>query len=338
MSRTRRAFLLSTAAAAGCAGVPLPRFPFDRGTDADPTPDDLVVTWFSVGCCLIQRGHVAVLTDPFFSHLPLSQLAHGETLPDPTQVDPYLPRLGNVRAVIVGHGHYDHVLDLPYVAPSLHPAAVILASETVVHTFAATGLPRTLVQINPAAASPDGGGVWIRTAEGRVRILPIRSGHPDQVPGVHLFRERLTEDRTTPPTKVEDYQEGETFAYLVDFHDDADGPIRKRVYVQTSSRGLPDGLFTEAIRDQHPVDVALLAMDCARAEAAGKESIIDFLAPRDVVFVHWEDFFRPKEDPPVEGAKNHMHALRRTLVSTESTRFLFPYWDSTFVFRGPVRP
>ena len=332
MTWTRRAFLGSTVALGGCAGVPLPRFPFARGTTDAPRPDQLLVRYYSVGCCLIQRGDVGVLCDPFFSHLPVSQLAHGDCLPDPAQVDPYLGQLGDVRAVVVGHGHYDHVLDLPYLADSLHPDATVLGSQTVAHTFAPNQLPRAVQVVNGLAADGVHPGTPVELAGGLLTVLPIRSGHPDQIPGVHLFDKRLTAPRETPPTKVGEYQEGDTFAYLLDFRDHAGGPIERRVYVQTSSRGLPDGLLPASVLDEAPVDVALLAMDCARAEAAGRESIIDVLRPADVVFVHWEDFFRPKQDPPVEGAKNNMNRLRKRLVSSEATTFRFPYWDATFLF------
>lgn len=328
MSWTRRSALAGLGSLVGCAGLPRPNFPFDRGTDARPGPEDLIVRYYSVGCCLIQRGDVGVLSDPFFSHLPLGRIVHGDTLPDPPQVDPYLAELRDVHAVVIGHGHYDHVLDLPYVADSLHPDARVLANATVAHTFAPNRLPRPTVVVNPLAASGASAGTRVTTADGRLSILPIRSGHPDNIPGIHLFQDRLDRDRSAPPTKVDEYQEGETFAYLLDFRDEPGGPVRKRAYIQTSSRGLPDGLFPVHVRNEAPVDVALLAMDCARAEAAGDASIQGFLSPREVVFVHWEDFFRPKQDPPVEGAKNNLPLLRRTLPDA----YRFPYWDSTFLF------
>ncbi len=301
---------------AACNPVPR-RFAFDVGA-APTAAAGIVVRFFSVGCFLVESGGTALLTDPFFSHLKLKRVVHGPVVPDPPQVEPYLPLMGNVEAAVVGHAHYDHLLDLPAVAPAFAPRARIFGSTTMAHTFAPTGLSREVVVVN------DRVGQWLEA--GALRVLPIASGHPDNVPGIHLFQKRLTEPRTEPPIKASDYQEGDTFAYLVDFPE-------HRVYVQTSSRGYPDGFFDPAILAERPVDVALLAMDCANIQARGRgPSIIDFLAPRHVVFCHWGDFFRGKDEPRWEGVKVDLPRLTRNLPSTDRTTYTFPAWDSVHAF------
>lgn len=336
MTRSRREVLLGLAVVGllpgGCS-LPLRSFPFDGGPPGEQGAG-LEVRFYSVTCFRVRYGDVALLTDPFWSHLSFEQVAHHETLPDPMQVDPYLDQLGDVQAVVVGHAHYDHMLDLPYVADSLGADATIFGSATLGHQLAPNHLPRPVIPVNGVAATPDTSGAWQTAADGALRILPIRSGHPDQLPGIHLFRKRLTEDRSTPPNRAGHYQEGETFAYLVDFLDD--GAIKWRVYVQTSSRGAPDGFFPAAIRDEHPVDVALLAMDCARQEANSRApSIIDFLDPATVIFGHWEDFFRRKDAVPYEAAKVNLRSLRRRLPTTQDRTYLFPGWDSDHFFPNP---
>ena len=53
-----------------------------------------------VGCTLIEFGGVGVLTDPFWSHLPVGQVLFGEVVPDPDQIEPMLPpTLDHVQAV-----------------------------------------------------------------------------------------------------------------------------------------------------------------------------------------------------------------------------------------------
>ncbi len=322
---SRRALLLAAPALAGCAS--LGRFPFD-GEPAAEGPG-LHVRFFSVGCFLVRRGDVALLTDPFWSHLPLGRVASGVVRSDPEAVAPVLPSLTTVRAVTVGHGHYDHVLGLPAAAPHLASDARIFASQTVAHTFAPEALPRPLEVVNPHAATERTPGRWLE-APG-LRVLPIRSGHPDNIPGIHLFQRRLTEDRSTRAERGHDYQEGETFAFLVDFLEGDE--VAQRVYVQTSSRGFPDGFFPAELNDR-PVDLALLAMDCANIEARGGDSIIDFLQPRAVLFCHWGDFFRRKDRTPWEGVKVKLPWLKRRLPDTAQTRFLFPGWGSDFHFPG----
>ena len=126
--------------------------------------------------------------------------------------------------MLIGHNHYDHNLDLPYVAPHLHPDAVVLGSDTMMHTFAPSNLPIPLVGLNASLATVDTVGEWWVHPSKRLRVLPILSGHPNNYLFIHLFQERLSTDRQSKPTKASHYQEGETLAFLVD-HLDVDGNI-----------------------------------------------------------------------------------------------------------------
>lgn len=326
---TRRE-VLATLGAAGC-GARLGDFPFDGSLAALGTEDDaLEVVFHSVGCFLVRWRDVAVLTDPFFTHVPLAQAGFGRVIADPRAIDPVRPALGDVRAVLIGHAHYDHCLDLPTVVPELHPQALLYGSPTAAHTFAPLALTRPWAPVMASLATSEDAGAWMRSACGRLRVLPILSGHPDNIPGIHLFRRHLAADRARPPVRASHYQEGITLAWLVDWLDEA-GAVAFRVYVQTSSLGPPLGLAPAARFAEQPVDVALLAMDCANLHARGEPSILDHITPRRVLFCHWGDFFRSKDQEPREGVKVDLPALRATLRNQPGgDRFLFPRWGGTF--------
>jgi L-ascorbate metabolism protein UlaG (beta-lactamase superfamily) len=292
----------------------------------------LEITYYSVGCFLLRWRGVAILTDPFWSHLPLRQVAFGRTESDPSQVDAYLDDLSEVRAVLVGHSHYDHVLDLPYVAPHLAEDAQVFGSRTLAHTLAPLELPLDVQVMNPHVATPDQPGRWFSAAGGRIRVLPIASGHPNNYAFIHLFTERLREDRSAPPTHSSHFQEGITLAFLVDLMDDDGQTIVHRIYVETSSRGWPDGFFPQSILDAHGVDVALLAMDCANIESRGGDSIIDYLQPTTVLFCHWENFFRTKDQAPREIVKVNLSRSKRWFENDPRLDYVFPYWDSRYFF------
>ena len=330
MSRrfSRREFAFGvTSLLAGC-GASLARFPFDMHAPG-PARLNLEVTFYGVGCFRISYKGVDVLSDPFWSYLPIRQLVFGDTLPDPEQVDPYLPELADVQTVLVGHNHYDHNLDLPYVAPHLHSDAVIVGSNTMVHTFAPSGIARPMVGLNETLTTPDHQGKWWMHPSKKLRVLPILSAHPKQYLFIHLFRDVLEQDRATPPEQLNDYQEGITLAFLVDYLDDT-GAVERRVYIQTSSTGYPAGFFPKEILAERPVDVALLAMDCANLEMQDRNTILDFLEAPVVLFCHWEDFFRRKDQTPREIVKVNLPKARRYFQNTETTTYLFPGFDSTF--------
>lgn len=333
----RRRFLFGTAAALAGCGAPLKRFPFDYDRPASPGPG-LEIVFFGVACFVLRWRNTAVLIDPFFTVLPVMQVGFGKAASDPAQVDPHLPLLTNVESVLVGHAHYDHVLDLPYVAPHLRPNATVFGSQTLAHTLAPLDLPIHLHSVNNAAASPDQMGQWLSANQGRVRVMPIRSGHPNNYAFIHMWTQRLTEDRPTGPSRASHFQEGDTFAFLVDLLDDDGVTIVHRIYVQTSSRGFPDGFFPKAVLDERSVDVALLAMDCANIEASGGDSIIDFLAPKTVLFCHWENFFRSKDRPPREIVKVNLRRSHRWFESDARSEYLFPGWNGRFHFPDNAAP
>lgn len=327
-SYSRRFFMTGLLSLTACRRS-LKSFAF---SPASPAQEGLAITYFSVGCTKIRLGNRSILTDPFFSHLSALQVAFGEINSDPEQYTPYLNQIDGVDAVLVGHSHYDHTLDLPVVAPRLASHAKIFGSQTLKHTYAASTLPRPIVPVNALLATPNRHGKWCFIPEQHIRILPIQSGHPNQYLFVHLYTEKRTTDRVTPPSRSDDYQEGITIAYLIDFLDPQTGEIQARVYVQTSSTGFPTGSFPKDILEEHPVQVAILGMDCANIKAKNKPSIIDFLNPRAVVFCHWEDFFRPKSKEPKSIVRVDMHRLKEALPSTEERQYIFPFWDRTYSF------
>ena len=80
----------------GCGGS-LKHFPFDQISKLEPTLG-LELTFYGVGCFGIRCGGVQVLTDPFFTYLPLGKVAFGKVVPDPKQIDPYMHEFHDVAA------------------------------------------------------------------------------------------------------------------------------------------------------------------------------------------------------------------------------------------------
>ena len=182
---SRRFFVTGLLSLSACRRS-LQSFPFDPPSTLET---GLSVTYFSVGCLKIRLGDRTILTDPFFSHLPILQVAFGTIDSDPDQYTQYLDDLEGVDAVLVGHSHYDHTLDLPVVSSRLAPHAKIFGSRTLMHTYAASNLPRPIIPVNQHLAAPKRHGTWLSIPEKHIRILPIQSGHPNQYLFFHLYTE-----------------------------------------------------------------------------------------------------------------------------------------------------
>src|SRR5262245_36512646 len=71
-----------------------------------PLPAGLELEWLgTAGYRMTYQGQT-LLIDPFLSRVPLSAIVRRRTaLPDPDVLDRYLPDLGDVSGIVVGHGH-----------------------------------------------------------------------------------------------------------------------------------------------------------------------------------------------------------------------------------------
>lgn len=317
-------------------GHSLKNFPLDRGvgTQISPAAPGLQVRYHSVGCFYICYGEHAVLTDPFWSHLSFADCMVGRIAPDPEQIEPHLPPLHDVRAVCVAHGHYDHALALPYISPRLPADALIMGSKSLKHQFAASAIAQPFQVCNDRMALPEQPGVWTWLADSALRILPVRAAHPPQYLGIHLYKKNYSEDRTTPPTKISHYQEGQTLGFLMDFFVPGSKDIAYRVYFESSNTAFPSGAFPKEILAERKVDVALLPMDCARNARQGEYTLIDYIDAKTVIFCHWENFFRDKTRTPRDVMKVHLKKIKAYFEEKGDRRYIFPAWDSVYAFES----
>ena len=89
--------------------------------------DSVEITYFGASGFLIRHGQHAVMTSPSFTHHGLLRTIL-PFFPISTDTDLVLTmlrgqRLDGVSSILVGHGHYDHLLDAPYIA-TLMPSAL----------------------------------------------------------------------------------------------------------------------------------------------------------------------------------------------------------------------
>src|SRR5205085_11521675 len=100
--------------------------------DQRPRTGSVRVTYLGTnGYQLETQGH-SLLVDPYFSRISLPRAALGWPVrPNQTEIEEALRRLGtHPDAVLVTHGHFDHLLDVPVVME--RTGAHLLASRTAV--------------------------------------------------------------------------------------------------------------------------------------------------------------------------------------------------------------
>jgi L-ascorbate metabolism protein UlaG (beta-lactamase superfamily) len=303
--------------------------------EAVPEPaasETLRVRSYGVAGFLLEHRGEAVLTAPLFTRASLFDVFVGNPVTsDPALVAQRFPAsdAAKLRAVVTGHAHYDHLLDVPTILGRA-PRAKLFANrsaKTLLGAFApdrpaqcpATPAPsipiareRVVAFDDPAASTIDYTncpskrppnaplqGTWVRVPDAHVRILAVCSEHPDQFGTIHFGEGNVEEEPCTPPKKMGDWREGLTLAYLIDFLDPVTDAPAYRVFYQDAPTNQPIGHIPAAFLSEKRVDLALLCVGNYNDVDGGTPAkMIASLKPRFALGTHWEDFFVAADEPP----------------------------------------
>ena len=269
----------------------------------DTAAQPVLITFLGVSGWHILRGGSVVLTAPLFSNPGLGDVAVAGVRADTARVDSALVtldvRLADVDVVLSGHGHYDHLLDVPYVMRAHARAATLLLNRTGAHQIASAGLGARAIVVDDSASTPDSVGAWNRV--GAVRVMALRSDHGPQFAGVSLFHGERDRDLPALPVAAHEWLDGRSHAYLIDFMEG--DRVAFRVYYQDAVAAEPAGFVPEALlwpqdSTARPVDLALLVPSSYPETSFHPEALIDHLRPRHVLLGHWESFFRSTVEDP----------------------------------------
>ena len=324
-----------SATLAGCSSLSADLAPVssDRISCEDPSPGaPLEIRYLGSGGHLIRRGSTAIMTAPFFSNPGLFRVGAGRIAPDNDRIDAAIGqiletggRLDDVRAILVGHAHYDHLMDVPHIWRGHTPQAKIFGSLTARHILRSFDVPEDrIVTLNASAASRSLAGRWFSL--GDVRFMAIESEHAPHAFGIKLYGGEIRKDLAQPPGRATGYKEGQTFAFLIDFLD-PDSSVAFRIHYQDSASNTPLGYPPAlAADDRRSVDVAIVCAASFSQVEGYPEGILRALDPRYVVVGHWEDFFRPQEKPvravPMTDVPEFIERTKRALP--EDSRWVLP--------------
>lgn len=310
-------------------------FPFGEGTGTQiQRPSTaLQIRYHSTGCFYLEYQGTGLLTDPFWTHLSFPRVLFGKLTPDPEQIEPHLPPLDRIKAVTIAHGHYDHLLDLPYIYDRLPEDVLILGSESVDCQMYPALYPDRITPVTKEMATETSPGEWIYVQDSSLRMLPIFASHGPHALGMKFYGQNYEKDAELPPVRDTDFQEGQVLAWLYDFLQPDGQTIAYRIFFMSSSTGYPDGYFPLEILNEKKVDVALLTVDCTEVKLKGKKGVIDFLKPEVVIVNHWENFFRKKKLPP-KSLRVDLWEIEEKLNGKDGTSYIIPMWDRVYSF-GP---
>ncbi len=256
----------------------------------------VTIQYLGVGGWLFRMGEASLLTAPFFSNPGLLEVGVGRISTDTAMVDRFLPPVEDVEAILVGHGHYDHLMDVPYIAHRRAPNARVYGSRTVVNLLRGSQdlEPARLISVEERVGDHETPGEWVYVADGRIRFMALRSGHAPHFMGIHLYRGQQETPASQLPTWAGEWLEGTPLAYLIDFLSPT-GEVVYRVHYQDAASAAPEG-FPPELGDGVEVDLAILCPPGYEELDDYPEGILERLRPGRVFLGHWENFFRPRTE------------------------------------------
>ena len=264
--------------------------------------------YLGAGGWLIRRGDDVVLTAPFFSNPRMLSLLFAK--PNPKAIDAELAHirgdLPDVRAIVAGHAHYDHIMDLPHILPQLPADAPLVGGISVCNSLDAALAGRRCV-----AELPDG----------NIRIRPFGSEHAPHWHRIKLMRGAYDKEKLPrPPATAWRYREGEAVSYLIDFMEGE--KVALRVYYTDAGanpgKGIPKDL---------DIDVAILTVASFQYVKEQPQTIVHELGhPKHLLLGHWENFFWPARNDgcrvPFTNVKKYLEQLKRESLTLPDRRAL----------------
>lgn len=238
---------------------------------ADPAPGEaLQMTYLgTAGFVLEQAGHVLAL-DPYVTRSDLTTTLTQPLQPDAARIAQLIPRCNDV---LVGHAHYDHVLDAPELCRQT--GARLIGSRAVCMVGRAAGLPES--QLLETAGRED-----LRSGDWTVRGLP-------SVHGKAAFgRIPLPGDHTCPPPwppRFFQLKHGLVLNWLVRT------PSLTVAHIDSAD-------FLDEELQGHRCDVLCLCAIGRQYRPGYARRAIELLRPRWVVPCHWDTMITPMEQPP----------------------------------------
>jgi L-ascorbate metabolism protein UlaG (beta-lactamase superfamily) len=268
----------------------------------------------------ITDGRAVVLIDPYLSRLrrviPNDDTLPGDTRPlytnddvarsDTAVIDRHI---GRADFILITHTHYDHVLDLPYIARKT--GAIIIGTESTHNFLRAHGVPNDKILIVK-------GGEDYALGSVSVKVIPSLHGVLRRAPNVRTLNPTLPSTvfpaDAKPPFRVGDLRiEGGTLAYLVRIGGRQILAFGSMNYIEREVEGLrPDVALIGAMperREIHEYTARLL-------RAVGY--------PRLVLPTHW-DRFNVTHDVSQEPAIHRLESFTAEVrAASPKTRVIVP--------------
>lgn len=233
--------------------------------------------WFGTDGWEITFGNKTILFDPWFSRFDTGLFAGKFNPNTPIQLEEALidQHITKADQILIGHGHWDHMADIPYIAKKT--GAMVMGSETHANVLRASGVSEgQIVQVK--------GGEFMQFDGYTIEVFPgLHSMGPTKkyaVPG-HLFHVPAV------PIIVRDMPEGDSLIYVITIGG------KFSIFLMSTAN-----FIERAITGLKP-DVALVATIFANQIHNYTPRLLKALSyPKVILPTHWDNFEKPYSEPP----------------------------------------
>lgn len=234
------------------------------------------VRWLGTAGFEIEHdGHV-LLIDPYFTRASLRQCVFGEIASDRALIERHVRR---ADAIVCGHTHFDHVLDVPSIAQLT--SARVFGSTSCVNLCRAAGVPQgQLVDVQTISS-----GTEARAEVGPFDLRFVPSAHSPLALGRVPLPGDISDCDQVPLT-ARQYRCGAVFSVLVS--------VAGRTLYHVGSANLDDSAWPS----RREVDLMLM---CAAGWITTERFVprmLKAVTPGAIVLSHWDNLFRPLDRQP----------------------------------------
>jgi hypothetical protein len=279
------------------------------------------VQYLGCGGLYILKDGDGIMIDPFFSHQKIMRLGVSmfggrngkrKLASDPKMVKRGIKSIegasGNIqsqlKAILTAHSHYDHLMDVPAVLKTLGTELPVYVNQSGFNTCrnVIDSGKMVILENHMTTQEVTRPPIVLKSASGRIHVYPVLAEHNPHFKNVKFFSGSMVKpvDGYQDPyqkTKANDWLEGNTFSFLIDYID-ANGAIDFRIFVQSSSCNPPAGIPPAELLKDRNVDIAFLGVVSHHFSPDYPCTLLESLKPREVVWIHWEDFFRKYSKKP----------------------------------------
>jgi len=228
----------------------------------------LEVRWLGCAGLEVAMNNKVVLIDPYLSRPGIVQVLFSRLRPFRDVIRSYTDRLsGTVTAVICGHTHFDHALDIPEIARALSCRVVGSSSLKTLLDISGVSAEMTICTGNEYLQLEDGIGVhMIPSRHGRVFLGSI------PCPG-------KIDPSWSMPLKAHQYRLGTMFMPKIEVGD--------ITLVHAGSAG-----FIESELSGHRCDVLFMCVPGWKSVPGYTARMVNMLNPEVVIPFHFDNFTR----------------------------------------------